>query len=255
MKTMSAEPKPFATWFYPLTISLAVVALQVAVALTSELEMQIGFGLVVATAFGMVVALRERKLWALCTTDALTGLANRRQFQQALERELAQAKRYDQKVALMLVDCDHFKQINDKQGHAAGDAALRSLAGTLERTCRATDLVARWGGDEFAVLVSCEGEDEVAQLCERVQVAVKQTPLSVSIGFAVADTQHASSARPSALFSAADQALYSAKRLGPGHVVSAQHAPKPLKPGTPSVLDLLPVGLRVVSSRRSSQKR
>ena len=89
----------------------------------------------------------------MARTDPLTGLANRRHFMEAAECRLQEARRYGQSFAIMLLDLDHFKQINDCYGHDHGDAALRAFADILQRTARANDCMARWGGEEFIALL------------------------------------------------------------------------------------------------------
>ena len=156
----------------------------------------------------------------LASTDPLTGLPNRRQLSESLTRALAGAERYEQPLSLLMIDLDHFKQINDAHGHDVGDRVLRAVAACLREVLRESDLYGRWGGDEFlAVLVQTplEGAREAAQrLCD-CTAALNLTGLgidgvSLSVGCAPAvgelgDVLHA-----------ADAAMYAAKRAGRGRV-------------------------------------
>jgi diguanylate cyclase (GGDEF)-like protein len=103
---------------------------------------------------GWIVGRKEDRLEELSITDPLTGLANRRRLRGAFSDELARVARYGTPLALLLVDLDHLKEINDRRGHDSGDRALQLVAESLGRTCRATDLAARYGGDEFVVLAN-----------------------------------------------------------------------------------------------------
>ncbi|MEM9571214.1 MAG: GGDEF domain-containing protein [Pseudomonadota bacterium] len=112
----------------------------------------------------------QEKLLALATTDPLTGLLNRRAFAHRYERESARYSRTNCPVSLLLIDLDYFKLINDKYGHSAGDAALRTLSEHLKQTSRfGTDDVARWGGEEFAVMLSDSGHQSALRAAERLR--------------------------------------------------------------------------------------
>lgn len=112
----------------------------------------------------------QAQLLELATTDPLTGLLNRRAFAHRYERELARYNRTNLPVSLLLIDLDYFKLINDKCGHAAGDAALRILSEHLKQTSRfGTDDVARWGGEEFAVMLSDSGHQSAMRAAERLR--------------------------------------------------------------------------------------
>ena len=108
--------------------------------------------LVMMTVLGWIVGRKEDLLGRLSTTDPLTGLANRRRLRAAFADELNRAARYETPLSLLLIDLDRLKDINDRHGHADGDRALQLVAEALRRSCRATDLAARYGGDEFVVL-------------------------------------------------------------------------------------------------------
>ncbi|ABS05770.1 putative bifunctional diguanylate cyclase/phosphodiesterase [Kineococcus radiotolerans] len=158
-------------------------------------------------------------LAAEAVRDPLTGLPNRRYFTQALQHALARSARSGQPVALLLLDVDHFKHVNDAHGHPAGDRLLTTLAQRLRSSLRPSDTVCRLGGDEFVVLAEdLHHLDEALLLAERVNVAAGGTYLldhgevrvSVSIGVSTA----VGPGDPDALLSTADHALYEAKRRG-----------------------------------------
>jgi diguanylate cyclase (GGDEF)-like protein len=166
-------------------------------------------------------ALALRNAWLLeevqrmAETDPLTGLANRRVFEKALEREIARASRTGQPVSLLMLDADHFKRYNDQFGHRAGDDLLRSLAGALVDHSRTFDTVARYGGEEFAVILpECPVEEahSVAERLRLVSSAVEgRTPVTLSGGVATFPVHARDGA---ALIEAADGAPYESKRAG-----------------------------------------
>jgi diguanylate cyclase (GGDEF)-like protein len=168
------------------------------------------------------------------TTDALTGVANRRQFDESLEREWLRARRSGDPVALLMIDVDHFKLYNDLYGHPKGDVCLRHVAQALLSACkRPADLVARYGGEEFMILLPQTPRCGAQRIAQQVLDAVaalgifhedSQTThyVSVSVGIACLDDASASrengshALRASDLVQAADKALYSAKQAGRG---------------------------------------
>jgi len=172
----------------------------------------------------------NRQLLALSSTDGLTGIANRRRFDQALESEWQRAQRSDGVLSLALIDVDWFKKYNDHYGHQAGDDCLRSVAHTLQSNAmRAGDLVARYGGEEFAVISSSVDQDHVLDFAQRLCSALEALALpheasplghvTASVGVAVAAPKvHESS---SELLKRADEALYRAKSRGRNQVVLA----------------------------------
>ncbi|WP_374434645.1 GGDEF domain-containing protein [Inhella sp.] len=158
--------------------------------------------------------------------DALTGLFNRRVLQRRLAEELARGQRRPQVLALLALDVDHFKQINDRHGHAAGDAALCHVATLLQAQLRRSDVLARSGGEEFVVLMPETGRAEAAQVAERMRAALEAQPLeweglqiAVRASFGVADSTQAQS--EDGLLQRADAALYAAKAGGRNRVVLA----------------------------------
>jgi len=176
-------------------------------------------------------------------TDDLTGLRNRRDFAERLERHLSRAA-YDQRpIGLLLIDIDFFKQINDWHGHGAGDQLLTAFAGRLREATRADDLVARWGGEEFVVLLTDLGSGNVlAERAEQIRKAIASTPFIVSgqaIGVRVSIGAASSSvalATSDALLAAADGAMYEAKRAGRDRVAVAPAQEGAFKPSATSAV-------------------
>jgi diguanylate cyclase (GGDEF)-like protein len=165
-----------------------------------------------------------RRLEELATTDGLTGCFNKRYFNEQLKSKLSAAERFGRKLSLIITDLDHFKVVNDTYGHATGDVVIRELGAILMRLKRQTDVVARFGGEEFCLL--CEETDAAgaAQLAERVRVELERTDFETELGklkvtcsLGVATFPLSAGSR-SALFEAADRALYRAKQSGRNRV-------------------------------------
>jgi diguanylate cyclase (GGDEF)-like protein/PAS domain S-box-containing protein len=171
---------------------------------------------VVATGIDVTERSRlERRLRHLADHDDLTGLINRRRFQEELERHLAQGRRYGMSGALLLLDLDGFKGVNDTHGHSAGDRVLQAVADALRDRLRESDIVARLGGDEFAVLLPREDPEAAGQVSRALEEAIPAevrtpngTALRVSVGSAPFqdDVQSVDD-----VLSAADAAMYAAK--------------------------------------------
>ena len=154
----------------------------------------VGLSTAVAFAvFGYVLGRQADRLAALSETDALTGLSNARGLFDRLDRELARSRRYREPLTLLLVDLDGLKGINDRHGHGAGDEALRHLASVIRSQLRETDIGARWGGDEFAVVAPRTSKVAALALAERIRSLIPQDgtewPLTCSIGVASIDPQ------------------------------------------------------------------
>jgi diguanylate cyclase (GGDEF)-like protein len=147
----------------------------------------------------------------LAATDDLTGIANRRRFRQELERELAAAERYTRVVSLLLLDLDGFKNVNDSFGHDRGDEVLRAVAFLLSRWTRKCDLIARVGGDEFALLLPGTSPEQAAELAVRLgdSIAARVGDLGIRASVGVASYPDVSGDH---LLTEADQRLYASKR-------------------------------------------
>jgi diguanylate cyclase (GGDEF)-like protein len=171
----------------------------------------------------------QDKLAALATSDGLTGIANRRHFDERLADEWARAKRDGTPLSLLLIDVDHVKRFNDQYGHQAGDACLRSLARILAaQVRRPADLAARYGGEEFALLLPNTGAGGCVEVGERVREALRElgmlhalNPPSklVTVSLGGATNIPALAVADDSLVAAADRALYAAKESGRDRLV------------------------------------
>lgn len=162
-----------------------------------------------------VVRERTARIETLSRVDELTGLYNRRALTEALERECAAAQRRGGSLCLMFLDLDDFKLVNDTNGHATGDTLLKSVAQVLRMTCRVSDMVFRYGGDEFCLLLPETDDDGAATLCDRLVAETGRASddvLGISVGWAVSgpDTYHS----PEELLRRADNAMYAQKKTG-----------------------------------------
>ncbi len=174
-----------------------------------------------------LVALRQtmERLRAEADLDPLTGLANRRRFRKSLGQEIERWRRYNVSCALVLVDIDHLKKINDKYGHSAGDRVIRHIASSLIELSRDNDTAARLGGEEFALLLAGTSEVKAVIAAERLREVVSATPvgeigtITISLGVAACPT-HATSERT--LYGASDATLYRAKREGRNRTAVAE---------------------------------
>jgi diguanylate cyclase (GGDEF)-like protein len=196
--------------------------------LTPALERTLAFvpSLVLTQGFGLAMLLMHRERSAelarqLAMTDALTGCFNRRALEQHARTELAHAVRHARPCALVIVDLDHFKKVNDVHGHAAGDLVLTQAGALLRGAVRPGDVVARYGGEEFCVLMRDARLEQAAQAAERLRGLVRaakvsasgvEIGLSASLGVAAFDP--ASGESWEALFQRADEALYRSKQGG-----------------------------------------
>jgi two-component system cell cycle response regulator len=167
----------------------------------------------------------------LATTDALTGLLNRRAFLDILDRESARSERHAYVLSLLLLDVDHFKRVNDTYGHAAGDAVLQGFARVVGGVARRSDVVARWGGEEFVVALPQTGAAGARVAAERVRRAIAEAKYAIPGGEPLRMTASVGAATfqppwtKEAVISAADEAMYAAKARGRNRVEFAASGP------------------------------
>jgi diguanylate cyclase (GGDEF)-like protein len=166
---------------------------------------------------------RAREMAKRADTDALTGVLNRMGFNDAISRELSRARRYQQTLSVAIADIDHFKKVNDEFGHPVGDQVLVRTARLLSSCVRESDTVARWGGEEFAVIAPMTTEEGAASLAEKLRTIMAATHLgpkeAVTASFGVAELRPDDTVET--LLQRADAALYRAKQSGRNQVCRA----------------------------------
>jgi diguanylate cyclase (GGDEF)-like protein len=201
-----------------------------------EGEREIGDGDRIAIGHGVVLkfsvaddleAKVARRLYEQTVRDGLTGLYNRGYFDERLVAEVSYGARHNSGLALLMIDVDHFKTINDTYGHIAGDGVLRSLGERLKKATRIEDVVARYGGEEFVILARGIDRRGALTFAERIKNTVSRdalpwdqgaVPVTVSIGIAQFDPKNVVAAND--LLSSADEALYTAKKAGRNRIVT-----------------------------------
>jgi diguanylate cyclase (GGDEF)-like protein len=147
----------------------------------------------------------------LANTDSLTGIPNRRAMSELLERELHTSERYDTPFAFVILDLDDLKKINDSGGHSLGDLALKRFAQVLKKNARKGDIIARYAGDEFVLIMAQSDREQTGRGVERIMSALRRNGLASSIGVAMFPNDGIDG---QTLFFAADEALYAAKQAG-----------------------------------------
>ena len=191
----------------------------------NEKEMELIENFIYHLVYPLRNAILYQKAIQAAQLDSLTGVNNRAAMDRCLERELELAHRHDHSLSLLIVDVDHFKRINDNQGHSAGDAVLKTLTACMKETMRASDMLFRYGGEEFALVLSGTDLDGARQMGERLRAAVaaypfvynnKEIDVTVSIGVASLGSRDSANR----LFNKADAALYQAKKAGRNQVHS-----------------------------------
>lgn len=169
----------------------------------------------------------NQRLAALASQDGLTGLKNRRAFEERMTEELARIRRSGQPVSLLLLDIDHFKAFNDSFGHPRGDEVLRTVARLFSRAIRDSDVAVRFGGEEFAVILPNTGVGGAQDIGERLRLLIasapwEDRPITVSVGAATAEST--SEVTLGELIEQADRALYRSKQAGRNRVTLAEAA-------------------------------
>jgi diguanylate cyclase (GGDEF)-like protein len=168
-----------------------------------------------------------RRVYDAAILDGLTGVCNRKHFEERIATEIAHAVRHQSPLSVVMIDVDHFKKVNDTYGHLGGDAVLRAVAALFARGCRQEDLLARYGGEEFVVLMRATSTPQAMELAERLRQTVASTPIPFE-SHAIQVTSSAGVATlgepglpldRASLLGAADQRLYQAKSSGRNRVV------------------------------------
>jgi diguanylate cyclase (GGDEF)-like protein len=173
-----------------------------------------------------VEAQYHETIYKMTITDGLTSVNNKRYLVEILEREIPRALRHQRSLSLLMLDIDHFKQVNDTLGHLAGDAVLRDLANIARSRLRPDDLLARYGGEEFAIFLpetplagAVKAAEELRKLVDQHPFIVEEQTIHVTVSIGAAELQPGMSV--DALFKAADDMLYAAKNKGRNMVCSA----------------------------------
>ncbi|MEU8078980.1 diguanylate cyclase [Catellatospora citrea] len=181
------------------------------------------------------LAVQRARLTELAVRDPLTGLHNRRSFEDRLNAALSRAGRAESAVSLLMLDLDHFKAVNDRHGHPAGDQVLRTVAALLVRELRGVDMAARLGGEEFGVLLPGIGHRDAVAVAERLRAAIARCPvvlagvtIQVTASFGVV-SRPADGRTADELLARADDALYRAKRSGRDRVSGPPWPPQPVQ--------------------------
>ena len=176
---------------------------------------------------GNVEAEYHEEIYRLTIIDALTDVPNKRYLMEFLDRELARSCRHNRPLALVMIDIDRFRAINEEYGHLGGDFALRELAGRIKSSIRKEELFARYGGEEFAIVLPETNRDGAMILCERLRRIIADQPFQyedktfqVTISVGIATTTGSENLTPRELISRADEKLYQAKHEGRNRVVS-----------------------------------
>ena len=188
----------------------------------------VAYALVISSSLAYLLMHRERadeETRRLATTDPLTGVFNRRTFIELAERELARSRRDVTPLSLMILDLDHFKQVNDTYGHLVGDGVLVAFTGLVKDCARRGDLIVRYGGEEFCVLLPATPLVAAVALAERIRTAVAAAslsthPMKVTVSVGVAAYDGGEQATLKSLLARADEALYRAKHEGRNRVVA-----------------------------------
>lgn len=165
----------------------------------------------VMVVFGLMCGRIIQRLHQSACTDSLTGLWNRRYFDMRLTQEIERSKRSKSSLCLALIDADNLKKVNDRYGHSVGDELIRKLAEVLHSNTRPFDTIARWGGDEFAIIFPDTDTENALKVAERIRQVVEKSNFyqaTISIGIMAVDSE----TEVREVFQRADQALYSAKQ-------------------------------------------
>lgn len=169
-----------------------------------------------------IIDTQTSELHKLATTDGLTGAYNHRTIEQLINKEIARSKRYENSFSVLMIDVDHFKKVNDEFGHLVGDNVLIELVKRIKALVRDSDVLGRWGGEEFLLLAAESDLETASLLAERIRTAISHPPFAKSrtITVSIGVTQFHSSDNSSTMIARADEALYKAKNDGRNRVIS-----------------------------------
>jgi len=171
---------------------------------------------------------RQEKLWNQANIDPLTGIPNRRAIVQALEKNHMLCSQYEQPLGIMMIDLDHFKQINDGFGHDGGDIVLQEVSRRMKQCIRSSDIIGRFGGEEFLAIIPNGSVEELREIAERIRISISEKPITTdefvipvtcSIGVAVLLDYEKEDVEE--IRQKADKALYVAKEMGRNKVVAS----------------------------------
>ena len=186
-------------------------------------QLQIGSFILKYIGSGTVEAVYHEEIYRMMITDGLTGIANRRKLDEAMENEFLRAKRYGRPLSIAILDADHFKKVNDNHGHIVGDFVLKKLATLFQQNIRREELLGRYGGEEFVVVMPEVDSSGAFQLAEKLRKTVEGTvfksgeaelPITISVGVATLGAEES----VKAFLDTADQALYKSKEDGRNRV-------------------------------------
>jgi two-component system cell cycle response regulator len=186
-------------------------------------QLQIGSFILKYIGSGNVEAVYHEEIYRMMITDGLTGIANRRKLDEALENEFLRAKRYGRPLSIAILDADHFKKVNDNHGHIVGDFVLKKLATLFQQNIRREELLGRYGGEEFVVVMPEVDSNGAFQLAEKLRKTVETTvfksgetelPVTISVGVATLGAEGS----VKDFLDTADQALYRSKDEGRNRV-------------------------------------
>lgn len=193
----------------------------------NTLLINLGIGLVISIIIivlvNLIIASYQQKLEAMATTDKLTGLANRHVFDMLFQQAYSQSKRSKSRLSAIMCDIDYFKEVNDQYGHPTGDAVLKTLAQSIKNSLRESDIIFRWGGEEFLIIlpesdidVACNVAEKIRKQIEHLEITFSQKSIHVTISMGVATMSEFETANEVIMYS--DKALYAAKEKGRNRV-------------------------------------
>lgn len=225
-KYLNSRFVPEFDWYLIVEQQQDEAELRIQNTLVTNLAVGLIISIVIIILVNLIIASYQRKLEAMATTDKLTGVANRHLFTMLFQQAYSQSRRSNSHLSAIMCDIDYFKQVNDSYGHPAGDVVLKTMAQTIKHSLRESDILFRWGGEEFLVILPESDLEMARQVAEKIrqqvenqEVMFSRQSISVTISLGVA-TLSATESREN-LLARADQALYAAKEMGRNRVESS----------------------------------